>query len=356
MWAEIWPDIGPRIETVMRTGVATWDEGLLLFLERSGYTEETYHTFSYSPLTADDGHIAGMLCVVSEDTERVIGARRLATLRDLGSDPTGVRSEEETLETVRRHLAADVASLPFTATYLFDDDGTARLAIATGLDTGHAAAPATMGGGNVPPVWPVAELAAGDTVEVVLGGRFSDLPTGGWPEPPTHALVVPLPQQGQQSRPYGFLVAGLNRYGPLDDAYRGFIGLIAGQIASGVASARAYEAERRRAETLAELDRAKTDFFTNISHELRTPLTLLIGPAEDALTDTDEPLPAAQHQRVDAIHRNAQRLLKLVNTLLDFSRLESGRADAHYEPLDLASYTAELASMFQSAVAGRGWS
>ena len=84
VWAEIWPDIGPRIETVMRTGVATWDEALQLFLERSGYAEETYHTFSYSPLTDDDGRIAGMLCVVSEETERVIGERRLATLRDLG--------------------------------------------------------------------------------------------------------------------------------------------------------------------------------------------------------------------------------------------------------------------------------
>ena len=70
------------IETVLRTGNATWDEGLLLFLERSGYPEETYHTFSYSPLPDDDGKIGGMLCVVTEDTERVIGERRLATLQD----------------------------------------------------------------------------------------------------------------------------------------------------------------------------------------------------------------------------------------------------------------------------------
>ncbi len=82
----------------------------------------------------------------------------------------------------------------------------------------------------------------------------------------------------------------LNRYRPLDDDYRGFLGLVAGQIAAGIASARAYEAERRRAEALAELDRAKTAFFTNVSHELRTPLTLLLGPAEDALIDADEPL------------------------------------------------------------------
>src|SRR5215470_6479560 len=72
VWAEIWADIGPRIDSVLVTGEATWDSALLLFLERSGYPEESYHTFSYSPLRDDDGQVVGMLCVVSEDTERVI--------------------------------------------------------------------------------------------------------------------------------------------------------------------------------------------------------------------------------------------------------------------------------------------
>ena len=103
---------------------ATWDEALLLFLERSGYAEETYHTFSYSPLTDDDGAIAGMLCVVSEDTERVIGERRMATLRDLGSGP---RRPSATTSSIcappRGTSSADRRSLPFTLTYLFDEDG-----------------------------------------------------------------------------------------------------------------------------------------------------------------------------------------------------------------------------------------
>ena len=78
VWAEIWPDIGPRIRHVLTTGEATWDEALLLYLERSGFTEETYHTFSYSPLVDDDGTTNGMLCVVAEVTNRVIGERQLA--------------------------------------------------------------------------------------------------------------------------------------------------------------------------------------------------------------------------------------------------------------------------------------
>ena len=123
MWAEIWDDIGPRIDTRADDGEATWDEALLLFLERCGYPEETYHTFSYSPLRDDAGAVVGMLCVVSEDTERVIGERRMATLRDLGSDPSAVRTEQETLDYAGRQLGRNRLDLPFTLTYLFDDDG-----------------------------------------------------------------------------------------------------------------------------------------------------------------------------------------------------------------------------------------
>src|SRR3954449_12215584 len=142
VWAEIWPDIGPRIDAVMRTGEATWDEALLLFLERSGYAEETYHTFSYSPLYDDDGAIAGMLCVVSEDTDRVIGERHMATLRDLGSDTTTVRTEAEVIDAAVRRLEDDRRSLPFALLYVFDDDGAhARLTGATGIAEGEIAAP-----------------------------------------------------------------------------------------------------------------------------------------------------------------------------------------------------------------------
>ena len=160
---------------------------------------------------------------------------------------------------------------------------------------------------------------------------------------------MPFRQQGQ-ARPYGFLVAALNPYRPLDDGTAGFVELVAGQIGAALASARAYEDERERAERLVELDRAKTEFFTNVSHEFRTPLTLLLGPAEDALADRAHPLDRVQRERVDVVQRNGERLLKLVNTLLDFSRLESGTLHARFEPVDLAAYTGELAGAFASAV------
>ncbi|MFI7211429.1 SpoIIE family protein phosphatase [Micromonospora maritima] len=352
VWAEIWDDIGPRIDTVLRTGAATWDEGLLLFLERAGYREETYHTFSYSPLRDDDGTLVGMLCVVSEDTERVIGERRMATLRDLGSDPSVVRTERETLAFASRQLGRNRQDLPFTLTYLFGDDGDARLVEATGLAAGHPAAPATLSPADPPSVWPLRALTEGETVRVPLDGpAFADLPRGVWPDPPTEALLVPLRQQG--AAPYGFLVAGLNRYRALDDGYRGFVELAAGHVATGIASARTYQAQQRRAEELAELDRAKTAFFSNISHEFRTPLTLIMGPVDELRGRMQDADPRIREE-LEVIRRNGLRLGRLVNSLLDFSRLEAGRMQARFEPVDLAAVTADLASVFRSAIERAG--
>ncbi|RKQ86177.1 signal transduction histidine kinase [Solirubrobacter pauli] len=330
VWAEIWPDIGPRIEGVLSTGQATWDQDLLLFLERSGFVEETYHTFSYSPLAGDEGEIEGMLCVVSEETERVIGARQLSTLRDLSAAMSSARDENEVLASAAEQLGTDQRTLPFTLVYLWEEDGSARLAA-------HSGAP------FAPPddTWPLAALVDDEPLLVEDLERLAP-PLGAWDEPPVAALCLPLGG-------VGFLVAGLNRYRALDEGYRGFLELVAGQITAGLTNVRAYEQERLRAERLIELDQAKTAFFTNVSHELRTPLTLLLGPAEDALADPEDRLAGEQRVRVERIHRNAQRLLKLVNTLLDFSRLQSGRINAAYTPIDLARYTAELASMFDSA-------
>ncbi len=200
--------------------------------------------------------------------------------------------------------------------------------------------------------WPVPALAAGVPVVVDLDDdRHAGLPAGVWPEPPTRALVVPLRQRG--TSPYGFLVAGLNRYRDLDDGYRGFIDLVAGHLAAGVASARSYQAQQRRAEELAELDRAKTTFFSNISHEFRTPLTLILGPVQE-LRGRQDGLDDQIREELDVVHRNGLRLSKLVNSLLDFSRIEAGRMQAGYAPADLAVVTAELASVFRSAVERAG--
>ncbi|WP_375475782.1 SpoIIE family protein phosphatase [uncultured Jatrophihabitans sp.] len=349
VWAEIWPDIGPRIDSVVTTGEATWDQGLLLFLERSGYVEETYHTFSYSPVTGDDGRVAGMLCVVSEDTARVVGARRMALLRDLGGALAGASTVDEVGYAMHQQLSSDPWDLPFAMTYLFDPDArAARLRWSSGVAAGADIAPLIVRADERGARWHPALFGAAGSQLLTDLTDVADLPVGGWAEPPRQALSVPLLRVGEQA-PYGYLIAALNLYRELDEDYRGFVELVAGQLAAAIARARAFEQERDRSERLAELDRAKTTFFTNVSHELRTPLTLLLGPAEDALNEPDSGLDATSRRRFEVVQRNGERLLKLVNTLLDFSRLEAGSVEPVFEQLDLRRYTVELTQMFESA-------
>ena len=356
VWAEIWPEIGPRVNSVLAGGVATWDEALLLFLERSGYPEETYHTFSYSPLHDDDGQIAGMLCVVTEETERVIGERRLASLRHLGAELSHATTQREVGETVRASLQTNLKDLPFTLIYLLDEEGSrAHRYSVTGLESSHPLAPAVLDAEDLACPWPLRQMIGGgsgtDHIFVPLGGGLEALVNGGWDLPPREALIMPMARQGHE-RPAGFVVTGLNPYRPRDSDYVAFIRLLSGQIEAAIANARAYEEERRRAEALAELDRAKTTFFSNISHEFRTPLTLMLSPLEDVLQQGETA--SDDRSLLQVAHRNGLRLLKLVNSLLDFARIESGRMDARFRPTDLAAYTADLASNFRSAMERAG--
>jgi PAS domain S-box-containing protein len=356
VWEEIWGDIAPRIHKVLETGQATWDEALLLFLERSGYREETYHTFSYSPLSDDDNKVAGHLCVVTEETDRVIGERRLGTLRSLAAELSKTITEEDVVSSVSRILEDNPKDLPFTLTYLLSEDRRqARLCCPSGLPKGHPAAPEVVDLNNPDSAWPLAALVAEGKDSLLvedLKSRFQSIPTGAWDIPPARALLLPIGSQTQAS-PGGVLISGLNPYRPLDVSYAGFLNLVAGQIAASIANARAYTEEKKRAEALAEIDRAKTLFFSNVSHEFRTPLTLMLGPLEDMLAESGL-LGPKQQERLDIAHRNSLRLLKLVNTLLDFSRLEAGRFEASYAPTDLAQLTSELASVFRSAIERAG--
>jgi PAS domain S-box-containing protein len=352
VWSEIWHDIGPRIHRVMETGEASWDETLLLLLERSGFPEETYHTFSYSPLDGPDGKIAGMLCVVIEDTTRVIGGRQLAGLSALAGELASAISKQDVFTAIERGLTHQ-KDMPCTLTYLLNQEGThLHLVARTGIDANHPAAANSIDLETEPAAWPIREVLDVDhgavTVENLLE-LFPDLPTGCWDRSPSRARLVPIARQGQE-KPVGIFIAALNPYREFDSFYSEFLDLVAGQIAASITSAQAYEEERKRAESLAALDRAKTAFFSNVSHELRTPLTLILGPIEDALTSQTQP-PLAS---VEMMQRNAQRLLKLVNGLLDFVRIEVGRAHASFEPTDLSLLTAHIASLFRSALERAG--
>jgi PAS domain S-box-containing protein len=352
VWEEIWPDIGPRIQRVLELGQATWEEGLLLFLERSGFSEETYHTFSYSPVYDDVNRIAGMLCVVTEVSERVIGERRLRVLRDLATRVTGFETVQEACDRFIAVLAEDPLDVPFACLYVLDATRErAWLASSYGVIP-ERLRPAELIVADETSPWPLARAIDRDENQVVqLPNGTESIPIPLWSDRVSRAIVLPVQGQGS-STSVAVLIAGVSPRRALDDSYRGFFDLIGGQFAAALADAQAYQAERRRSEGLAEIDRAKTAFFSNVSHEFRTPLTLMLGPIAEAMENPETP-PAVREQ-LGLAHRNSLRLLKLVNSLLDFSRVEAGRVQASYESTDLAALTRDLASTFRSAIERAG--
>ena len=349
VWREIWQEIGPMLSQAMGGDEGTYVEAQLLIMERNGYPEETYYTFSYSPIPDDDGTVGGIFCANTDDTQRVIGERQLGLLRELAATTTEARSWEQACERSARALSTNPRDLPFALIYMLGPDGrTATLASTSGVDPDHPAVMATLLLDEAGP-WPLADVARDhqprvvDNLEMLFQATF---PSAAWQQAPDRAVVLPIMPSGETGRA-GFLIAGLNPFRLFDDNYSGFMNLIAGQIGAAIANAEAYEQERRRAEALAEINRAKTAFFSNVSHEFRTPLTLMLGPLEDALRHPEE-LPGKRLEEVTVAHRNALRLLRLVNALLDFSRVEAGRVQVYFEKTDLAELTRDLASNFSS--------
>ena len=344
-WSELWHHgLGALFEGVLRTGEAFGAQNRLFILERHGYPEETYFDVSYDPVRDESGEVGGIFCIVSETTGRVLGERRLHTLRDLGVRTANARSAEEACTQSITSLAGNPYDIPFALLYLLTADETPPFPAGGTVDTHDLKDPA---------LWPWAGVMADGSSHVVdVPAGLSPLPSGAWSRPPVQAAVLPLAGAGEVGT-VGFLVVGLNPYRDFDEEYRGFLELVARQITAGIANARAYDEERKRAEALARIDQTKTAFFSNVSHEFRTPLTLMLGPLRDLLARSED-RPAAEREPVELAHRNALRLLKLVNTLLDFSRIEAGRLEATYEPTDLSGFTVELASVFRSTIETAG--
>jgi signal transduction histidine kinase/CheY-like chemotaxis protein len=352
-WAEAFPVVEPILLAALEQGRPSFVKDGFLPLNRYGYVEECYFDYAYTPIRDDDGQPGGVFCTVIEKTDHILAERRLRTLHDASA--SAQRRVEDAAREAARVLAGNPHDVPFALLYLIDEDQKrATLMGAAGLAPGSAEAPARieLGGAGDDYVWPVAEVFRSRTARLVehLDERGLALPGGPWPQPSTSALVLPISDSGHQQLA-AVLVAGLGPMRPMDAKYRSFLELVAGQIESALATARAYETERLRAESLAELDRAKTAFFSNVSHELRTPLTLILGPVEDALAQSAHVL---QGEALRTVHRSAQRLLRLVNSLLDFSRIEAGRLQAQIEPTDLAALTADVASSFRSLVEREG--
>jgi PAS domain S-box-containing protein len=353
IWPEIWPIIGPMLDGVLKGRGATWSDNQLLLLHRNDYLEECYFTFSYSPIKGEDGAVGGVFTAVQETTEQVVGERRLRALRALGDEAGLTGTPTEACRRTAAILDEHLRDVPFALIYLIEQDGTARLAGRAGIGANHPGAVDAFHLDDPAAPWPLGAVAAAAEPVLMALSEPRRFPAGDWDGAAERAYLLPLAAPARDGAA-GVLVAGLSPRRAFDQPYADFLQLVAGHIATAIANATAYEAERARAEALAELDRAKTVFFANVSHEFRTPLTLSLAPLADALNDDADPLSAPHRERIEIAHRNSLRLLKLVNTLLDFSRIEAGRAQAAFEPTDLSRLTADLASTFRSTIERAG--
>jgi signal transduction histidine kinase len=354
-WAAPWPVIGDAFVGAL-AGNTSFLENQRMFLDRNGYIEETFFTFSFSPIR-DDAGVAGLFHPVIETTSKMLSERRTRALRDLGANAGQAKTIAEACTLAANTLANYQLDIPFALFYLFDEQAReARLIAHTGLPAGSAAAELVVEvGASRNSAWPLADvLRSGHTEHIPeIEKRFGAVICGEYPESVKEAMAMPITPPGCE-RPIGVVVVGISSRLRLNETYRSFYSLLAASVTSEVANALAHEKERERAEALAEIDRAKIAFFSNVSHEFRTPLTLMLGPIEDELAERESPLPPDRRDRLETAHRNSLRLLKLVNTLLDFSRIEAGRTQVSFESVDLAAYTAELASVFRAAIEKAG--
>jgi PAS domain S-box-containing protein len=270
--------------------------------------------------------------------------RRTRALRDLNANVADARTTQGVFSASLKTLSNFVFDLPFLAFYRRDADGY-RLICQAGLESPSPLAPDHLTQHDAGP-WPLAQLEASRSPVLVEGlrGRLTGAVGGPYEEETDAAFAMPIIVPGIQE-PIALVLAGVSSRLPINEAYRDFYALLGSALNAGFANARTYEEEHARAEVLARLDRAKIAFYSNVSHEFRTPLTLLLGPLEDALARDQQP---ADRENIAVAHRNALRLLKLVNSLLDFSRLEAGRLQASFAPTDLGALTASLASNFRS--------
>ena len=347
-WHEIWESVLERRFTeTLTTGRPTGEADLLLPLMRSGYLEETYITFAFAALADDQGNPSGIFCNATENTDLVIAGRQLDCLRRLASHCACAESPQAACQLAAQALEGQRRDVPFAIFYLLDAAGSRIESIAS---TGFTAIPAGLPGigrlDEMADPWQLATVVSRrsplliERVADIVGPSLVDSELE-----PQQAIAMPFAGAGAET-PRCILVTGLNPMRPLEESQR-FFELVTGQVETAISSARMREDAERRARELAALDRAKTVFFSNVSHELRTPLTLLLEPLRQVLDCAQ--LESGDRELLQTARRAGTRLLKLVNSLLEFASIEGGRIDSRYVPTDLGLFTADLASMFRSA-------
>ena len=358
-WSEIWSTLKPLIDRPFNGGEATWMDDLTLEIMRHGFPEETHFTVAYSPVPDEEAanNIGGVLATVNETTDKVVGERRLNLLRDLGAVVTDSKTKEEVCAIIAKVVGNSPYDVPFCMFYLADEQRkNLHLISSAGIRVGEAISPVIVGlDKDRRQLLPYTKVFRGGRTDIIenLSRKFKYVPDYPWSDPAHTVAVIPIASTKRENN-VGVIVAGISSRLPLNTSYKSFLELLASQVAGVISNATAFEEERKRIEALEQIDKAKTVFFSNISHEFRTPLTLMLSPLEELLAQKGSKLEPAEKENLETTHRNALRLLKLVNSLLDFSRIESGRQQANYERVDIAELTKNLVANFRSVIEKAG--
>ncbi|SCV70300.1 BQ2448_1694 [Microbotryum intermedium] len=414
-WAELWEGLDKVAERV-REGETVFVTDHFFGMFRNGVMEETYHTFSYSPFYDANGNVLGIRNFSVETTATVIAARRLSTVRDLIQMSSLARTLNDFTDSALASLALNPFDLPFVLLYTVTPEvagvtakelvravaeekkfhnrhmikltgslgvpadhvfrveeivvdltpPTSRLSSASGSHSNAASGSGSgSGSSNLTTMdtdgprsrwsWPFEDACLRREPVFVerLGELANHLEKRGWDDPPRHAVVIPITVESTSNAPQAVLVLGVSSRSVYDELYSTFFSLVARHIAIGLYAVLTAEIDAKRSEDLVKLDRAKTNFFSSVSHELRTPLTLILGPLDDVLA-TKKGIPAETTDKLQMMSRHANRLLTMVNKLLDFSSLEGGRTQAKFRPVKIGALTQDLATLFRDAIERAG--
>ncbi|GAA5973125.1 hypothetical protein JCM11641_006280 [Rhodosporidiobolus odoratus] len=439
-WAEIWDGLNSVAQRTLKGETCFFrDHYLAMARKTTGYTEETYHTFSYAPFYSGEGEVLGILNLSIETSATVIAARRLATVRDLIQMTSLARTVEDFAASALESLSTNAYDLPFVLLYTAEEvcarptkrevragyDRSTRTSInltcrgSSGIPQDHpfliqealiditphmsrqssSSASTSTGTGSTATAmdlrerleagafspanagsptpstsssasttgpflrhgtrqaawsWPFEEACLKrDPVVVEDLGLFAEGldRSRGWNTPAKQAVVIPIMVEAGQKVPSAVLVLGVNPQNRYDQLMETFFSLLSRHVAIGLFAVVAAEQDRLRAEELVKLDRAKSNFFSSVSHELRTPLTLILGPLDDLLNGSDkDKINKPEREKLILVNRHANRLLAMVNKLLDFSSVENGRMTFKYRPARIGPLTRDIAVLFRDAI------
>lgn len=353
-WETALPVVGDAFDRGF-TGEGTYIKDQQMLLDRYGYIEEAFMTFSFAPIRDETGQVGGIFHPITETTDKMLSARRTQVLRDIAAEIGTAKTKEQICEQIVALHNTFEYDIPFIQIHELEKDADHVFLKATaGLSDFKGNVNSTDLSVESPDQWPFKAVLDSMTGYQVsdLQSRFGVFKSGPFENAPGNAMIFPIRIAGQQL-PFGFLVAGVSSARAMDQEYLNFFELLSNTVNTAFSNVHAYQMEQLRAEQLAEIDKAKTAFFSNVSHEFRTPLTLILGPLQEILSNTEiENLP--YKDSIESVHRNALRLLKLVNNLLDFSRMEAGRVKAGFQKVNLNTVTQDLASNFRSIIEKAG--